>query len=139
MKKVGIATHAHLADGMKSVLEMLLGTTEGITFINAYTEDGCLEDELERFAASVEEDSQGILFTDICGGSVNQKAYQMASAERKNIMIVTGFNLAAVIEIVMAPDIMSRRELEEVVARAKEEMKVMPENVKKTADEEAFF
>lgn len=140
MKKVLIAAHAHLADGVKSILEMLLGTAEGISFINAYTDNICLEDELDAFIKSISEKDQGIIFTDICGGSVNQKAVQSLCASGRNLIVITGFNLAAVIEIVMEKDHMAVSAIEDVLSRARMEMKVMGcENIGKAETKEDFF
>ena len=72
MKKILIATHGHLASGYLSSIELLAGTTEGITVINAYVEENDFDQELMKFVDGVTENDQIFVFTDLFGGSVNQ-------------------------------------------------------------------
>lgn len=73
MKKILIATHGHLASGFLSSIQLLTGKVQEITVINAYVDECDYEQELNVFVNQVNEQDQIFVFTDLFGGSVNQK------------------------------------------------------------------
>ena len=88
MKKILIATHGNLASGAKSTLEFLVGNIVDITCIDAYVDpDENLIDILENYFSKIDADDEVIVFTDIKGGSVNQKIIQYIM--KPNIFLIT--------------------------------------------------
>ena len=90
MRKYIIATHGHMAYGINTTLNMLIGAQENLTIINAYT-DECKDPipEFEKIIAENPEDDI-VIMTDLFGGSVNNNAMLMTKNER--VHVVTGIN-----------------------------------------------
>lgn len=140
MKKILIATHGHLASGYLSSIELLAGTTEGITVINAYVEENDFDQELMKFVDGVTENDQIFVFTDLFGGSVNQKVTRTFLEQSSSSTVIAGFNLPIVLEILLATDELSETRIQEMVKKCREELKV--NSVREEVlvnDEEDFF
>ena len=81
MKKVLIATHGKMASGMSRTIQLLVGNMAEITTIDAYVEpDDDIETQMSQFFEQAGEEKI-FVFTDIQGGSVNQKLLKYS--ERK--------------------------------------------------------
>lgn len=140
MKKILIATHGHLASGYLSSIELLAGTTEGITVINAYVEENDFDQELMKFVDGVTENDQIFVFTDLFGGSVNQKVTRTFLEQSSSATVIAGFNLPIVLEILLATDELTETRIQEMVKKCREELKV--NSVREEVlvnDEEDFF
>lgn len=138
MRKYIIATHAHMAYGMNTTLNMLIGEQENLTVINAYT-DEC-KDPLPEFEKIVEEnqDDDIVIMTDLFGGSVNNNAILMTKNER--VHVVTGINLAVVVSIVMSDSSTPTKQvIEEAVSGAKDMIIYCNELVANSDDEDDSF
>lgn len=104
MKRFIVASHGELAKGIQSTIELFAGHELPITYITAYTKaDSDLDDQLKKALAPVTPADQVIIFTDLMGGSVNQKL-TLAAAPYKNIFIIAGFNLPVILEAVLSAD-----------------------------------
>jgi fructoselysine and glucoselysine-specific PTS system IIA component len=100
-RKFIIATHGRMASGIKSSLEMIIGQTEGLFLIEAYIEGNKgIEEELERVLSNIDTQAELIVFTDLLGGSITNQVLRLTHG--RNIHIVSGFNLAMLIETIMA-------------------------------------
>ena len=111
MRKYIIATHGHMAYGINTTLNMLIGAQENLTIINAYT-DECKDPipEFEKIIAENPEDDI-VIMTDLFGGSVNNNAMLMTKNERVHV----------VISIVMSDSSTPTKQMiEEAVAGAKD-------------------
>ena len=73
MRKVLVATHGYLADGIKSSVGILTGREDCITCIDAYVDQSDYTPQLRAFIDSVEEGDEAVIFTDMYGGSVNRE------------------------------------------------------------------
>ena len=49
MRKLLIATHGYLADGVKSSINILCGEKSEVTYLNAYVEDGDIKENVKDF------------------------------------------------------------------------------------------
>ena len=97
MFKFVVASHGDLAHGYQSTLEMFLGTGYDITYISAYLPDGPdLEEQIDQVLETVTEETQLIIFTDLFGGSVNQKFIEHTK-DMENVFIVAGVNLPTIL------------------------------------------
>lgn len=140
MKKILIASHGRLAAGVMSSVELLAGTTEGITTINAYVEDSDLELELEKFIEGVKEEDQVFAFTDLFGGSVNQKVTQSFLENQLNATVISGFNFPILLEILLAPEDLSEAQVNELLEKCRQELQAQVLKGTVTInDEEDFF
>ena len=134
MRKYVLATHGKMAEGMLTTIEMLAGTQENLTCINAYT-DEC-PDPLPELKRIVEANSEAeiVIMTDLLGGSVNNNASSLLSDPR--IHVVAAF--FAVIGILLsAEDQDTASVIESAVAEAKD-MMVYCNTVNATYDDEDF-
>lgn len=121
-RKFLIATHGTLAAGVKSALEIITGPTAHLFLIQAYVDENkSLSAEINAIAAQVGDQEEMIVFTDLLGGSVTNQILQYALAP--NIHVVSGFNLALVIEIVLSdPETPAVQVIAEALEAAKTQM-----------------
>lgn len=133
MKQILIATHGKMASGIRYTAEMIAGKSEEITTIDAYVNQ---EDDLEKQLKDYFETHKNdriIVFTDIMGGSVNQKL--MAYADLENVTLITGINLPVLVQVMFAGEDIAEKELEDYVKEAQKEMQIVHTVVKEETQE----
>lgn len=141
MKKLLIASHGDLAKGMLSSIQMITGSTAGITTINAYQEGVDLDGELTGFIQSVEAADEVFVFTDLYGGSVNQKITERFMREGLAIRIISGFNFPVILEILLGPETITSEMLAEMIEKSRRELQMNvldPQLVIEDAEEDFF-
>lgn len=137
MRRFFISSHGHLASGLKSSLEILLGKADNVTVFDAYVDQRSVESQVEAFLETVNEQDQAILISDLYGGSVNQVLYRYIN--RPNTMLVTGVNLALVLELAAMSDApLSKEELNQIIQASKETMQLVEMDLTETAQEDFF-
>lgn len=125
MKKIVIASHAKMAKGIQSTLELFIGSDLDVTYMSAYVEDEpTIEKQIETFFNQLKDEDQAVIFTDMFGGSVNQKMVT-ASQERENVFIIAGFNLPVVIEVIYGVEIYNHDNLKQLVENGKNAMQLV--------------
>lgn len=135
MKKILIATHGNLASGAKSTLELLVGNIVDITCIDAYVDpDENLIDILENYFSKIDDDDDVIVFTDIKGGSVNQKIIQYTM--KPNIFLITGFNLPILLELAIMDKKITVENLEEMIGICKNQLELIKIDMKRESDDD---
>ena len=122
MRKFLIATHGQFARGIKSSLEIIIGQTDNLFLIEAYVEGNKgIEPEMEAILENIGEDDELIVFTDLLGGSITNQV--LRSTQNRNVHVISGFNLALLIEVLMAgTDIPAPEIIESAIANAKEQI-----------------
>lgn len=135
MLRLLLASHGKFASGMKSSIDILAGSSEKLTVFDAYVDDQNVNDFIETFFSTVNENDQVILLSDLYGGSVNQVMYLFLN--RPNTFLVAGVNLALVLELVCKEEI-SVEELNELINQSKE-MLCLVEQDTNSIDETEFF
>ena len=123
MVKFFLSTHGHMASGLKSSIDILLGDSSCLTVFDAYVDEKSLEDELNAFYWTVEPEDQVILLSDMFGGSVNSMMYLFLN--RPNTMLVTGVNLALVIGLIVGKDSLTRESVEELIGQSREAIRIV--------------
>lgn len=104
MRRVLIASHGKLASGIQNSIKILTGMDEMIETIDAYVDETDYTEKLEAFVKKVNAEDEVFIFTDLYGGSVNQKVMVMvAEFKEKNIRVITGMNLPIVLSILLEP------------------------------------
>lgn len=122
MKKCFIASHGKLASGFKSSLEILLGNARNVTVFDAYLDENNFETVLVDYLNSQTESDQIILLSDLYGGSVNQ--IMLTHAQKSNIELIAGVNLAFVLEIVtMGENHLTHVEIDELIVNSRNALK----------------
>jgi mannose/fructose-specific phosphotransferase system component IIA len=78
-----------------------------------------------------------IVFTDLFGGSVNQKV--LLESVGKEVQIIAGFNLSLVLEVILNKDQLTEERLKQLITSAREAMQVVAPLPNKEVSEEEFF
>lgn len=145
MRKILIATHGYLADGIKSSIKILTGKDDCITCINAYVDQRDYTPDIQAFIDGVGEEDEAVIFTDLYGGSVNQKVVTMKPEER-GVFVVTGFNLTTVLGAILSDEALTSEVVDELVESGAKQMlrlskqrKVPQKQVTGNEAEAAFF
>lgn len=123
MRQILIATHGKMASGIRYTLELVVGKMDVITTIDAYVNP---EDDVEKMLEeyfSVHEEERIIAFTDLRGGSVNQKLMQYAA--RPGVTLITGMNLPVLLQVALAGEDVTDEDIDGYVRAAREELQVI--------------
>ena len=121
MKKFMVASHARLATGYQSTIDLFAGSDHQITYVSAYVDEVDLDQEVTNFISSISDDDQAVIFTDLFGGSVNQK-FVIAAQNKTNIFVVAGMNLPVILEIILSPDHFTRDVIDSLIANGRTAM-----------------
>ena len=135
MRKILLASHACLAGGMKSSVEMVTGPQEHLSAVCAYTEETPdFKGYLETVIRDLKAEDELVIVTDVLGGSVNHEASQFKNLA--NVHVIAGMNLALVLSLVIITEPDTSRLIEESIHAAKEQMMYM--NREHSGEEEDF-
>lgn len=134
MKKVLVASHGHLASGIRSSIEILTGMADMVEAVDCYVDDSDFTPRIQAFIDSVGPEDEAVIFTDIYGGSVFQKVVLM-EPEKRGIVHVTGMNLGLVIETLLGAEPVTADLIKQSVELARATMQVV-EPPSKAADNE---
>ncbi len=150
MVKFLIASHGHLAGGLKSTLEIILGEEAAldVTALNLFVEEAPGAENgkarIEEYFAGLGETDQAVVFSDIMYGSVNQML--MPYTDDARIFLLSGVNFPLVCEIVSAVaysgEEVSMEMLREMAKKGREELIFVNDAVKqeiKRDNEDSFF
>ncbi len=135
MKQILIATHGKMASGIRYTAELIVGKLAEIETIDAYvTPEDNVEEKFKEYFQKHEKD-RVIVFTDLMGGSVNQKL--MEYSKKENVTLVTGTNLPVLMQVMLADDDVTDDEIQEYIEDARSELQmVCLEEKKITPDKE---
>lgn len=123
MKQILIATHGKMASGIRYTAELIVGKMAEITTIDAYvTPEDNVEKKFEEYFEQHEND-RIFVFTDLMGGSVNQKL--LGYSQKENVTLITGTNLPVLMQVMMADDDVTEDEIQEFIDDAREELQVV--------------
>jgi fructoselysine and glucoselysine-specific PTS system IIA component len=101
IRKFIIATHGTFAGGIKSSLDIIIGSMEHVFLIQAYTDENIsVEAEIKKILEQINDQDELVVFTDLLGGSVTNQVIQ--NALKPNVHIVAGFNLPLIIDVLLA-------------------------------------
>lgn len=123
MKQILIATHGKMASGIRYTAELITGKSDEITTIDAYVNP---EDNLEEQFAAYFREHEGeriIVFSDLMGGSVNQKL--LGYAEKENVTLITGTNLPVLMQVMLADEDVDEEEIQEYIEASRQELQMV--------------
>ena len=137
MLKIFISSHGHFASGIKSSVEILMGPNPRITVFDAYVTQESVQEHLDKFYETVNEDDTVLLLSDLYGGSVNQVMYTYL--EKPNTTLIAGVNLALVMELAVREEI-TVEEVKQLVEQSREMLRVVEfEKNEEVKEDEDFF
>lgn len=103
--KILIATHGKLASGFQSSINILTGKGNSVEVVDAYVDDSDYTPQIDAFIDSVTDNEQAVIFTDLYGGSVNQKVVtRLVPKGKDNIFLIANSNLAIILSILLLPE-----------------------------------
>lgn len=122
MKKIIIASHQYLAQGLKSTLEYIVPNTVEVIDINAYIENISVENQILTSLEQCNEEEQIFVFTDLLGGSVNQAFIEKIT--KYNIELIAGANLPIIMTIVLSlgEQDLTKDEIREAIEEARNQL-----------------
>ena len=102
-------------------MNFLIGNVDNVDYITAYV-DGAkpINEQIEEYFAKIPQEDEVVIFTDIKGGSVNQK--MIPYCVRENTFLVSGFNLAILIEVTMTPEKLTNDFLKAKIEEARNQL-----------------
>lgn len=102
MRRFIVVSHAYMAQGIVSSLELIAGKQPNLTYHCAYVEaNNPYQVELIKEIESYPVDDEIVIFTDLFGGSVNNEIMALTN-QYANIHLVTGMNLLLLLSIMLA-------------------------------------
>lgn len=123
MKQILIATHGKMASGIRYTAELIVGQMAEIETIDAYvTPEDNVEEKFKEYFQKHEHD-RVIVFTDLMGGSVNQKL--MEYSKKENVTLITGTNLPVLMQVMLADDDVTDDEIQEYIDDARNELQMV--------------
>ncbi|WP_119318539.1 PTS sugar transporter subunit IIA [Companilactobacillus formosensis] len=134
MNKILIATHGHLASGLQSSLDILTGLGSKITVIDAYVDDHNYIFDIQKFINDLNGE-KGVIFTDLIGGSVNQKVI-LELNNKKNIYLISGVNLPVVLSVLLETRPINEDVLNDIIQSSQVEMVSLKDNSIKETEED---
>lgn len=134
MRHILIATHSTFASGINGSLELLVGTRPEISVIDAYIDDSDYTHKVNEFFAEYNSADEYIVFTDLFGGSVNQKIFSYKN--KYDFHLITGFNLPILLEIILYGNQLSVPVVEELIEKCRQELSLVVFEEEKNAEED---
>ncbi len=137
-KRYLVATHGELAKGFQSSLNILADKGSSIEIINAYVTEEDYTSQIIEFVQEIQQDEQAIIFTDLFGGSVNQKVLvEVLTQKKENIFIISNTNLAVLLTLIVGSE--EEKLTAELIQEAIEESQVKLVPTSQTVEKDTFF
>ena len=124
MRRLLVATHGRFAEGIGETLGLILGASQPLEILNAYTTpDFDMAKAAKDYVSGLGEEDELIVAADVFGGSV-ANAFTEYTADGR-VHVVTGLNLPLLIVLVsmLGSEGSSGNSLEEMIQNAIEEAK----------------
>ena len=124
MRRLLVATHGRFAEGIGETLGLILGASQPLEILNAYTTpDFNMAKAAKDYVSGLGEEDELIVAADVFGGSV-ANAFAEYTADGR-VHVVTGLNLPLLIVLVsmLGSEGSSGNSLEEMIQNAIEEAK----------------
>lgn len=139
MKKVLVCSHGTLASGIAHAVHILMGEDAPIEAIDFYVDEQDKTPEVQAFIDGISPDDEGVICTDLKGGSVCNTVMQL-NPESHGIFHVTGVNLICVLGILLADEKITSNSLKQIISDAQTQMELveMVQEAASTSDDDFF-
>lgn len=95
--KIIVTGHGNFASGIESTVKLLAGQIKNVNYID-FTEEMNEEDLMKKFEKAVKPDEYVVFFCDLLGGTPYKQAALLSTKSKKDIAVVCGCNVAALLE-----------------------------------------
>lgn len=137
-RKFLIASHGKLAAGMQNALAILANQGEAFEVINAYVTEEDYTPAIVSFLRDVDEEEQGVILTDLYGGSVNQRIVgEVMVSGKENVFVISNANLAIALTLLFLNE--GAELTSEDIQQALNECQVQLVSLDQTSEEEEIF
>ena len=133
MRKYLIASHGHLASGLQSSLEILTGMGDKVSVIDAYVDDHDYVPDIKKFIEQLNGEV-GVIFTDLVGGSVNQKV-MLEVVGHENVLVISGTNLSIVLSVILEADELTKEKLNGLISQSQVQLVEAPQENTEMSDD----
>ncbi len=118
-RKILLASHNHMASGLKSSIEFLAGEQDNLMALDAYVDGQAIDQKIKELFAGFPKETEVLIFTDLLSGSVNQKLFPYRLREHTHL--ITGMNLPIVLSTVLklSESYLSNEEMRSLVEEAR--------------------
>ena len=100
MRKIILASHHLMAEGLKDTLQYIVSSLDHIEAVCAYMDNVPVEQQLKKAIGEIDKNDEYIIFTDMLGGSVNQQFCPYVNDHRH---LICGINLPCALSLVLQP------------------------------------
>ncbi|MDO4170835.1 MAG: hypothetical protein Q4D45_13205 [Lachnospiraceae bacterium] len=101
MKKIILASHGGLAEGMKTTVKMLSGMNDGI-YAFGFHDGEDIKEVFQHVSNLINDDDEFVIITDAPGGSVNTVLTPLV--EHKNVHLISGMNTILVLSLALSAE-----------------------------------
>lgn len=120
MIKLVVVAHGHFATGAASALELIAGKQEEVAFID-FSEGMSAQTVKEKIVAELVDQSEVLVLSDLLGGTPFKVSTEMMAEFNGKMNVLSGLNLAMLIEAAFARNMLSFDELvDKLVTTAKD-------------------
>jgi len=117
--RIVVAAHGNLAAALLSAAELICGPTDDLRAVGIQPEDSP-ESFGDRLAAALGDPGEPLLvLTDLAGGTPNNVALRLVRG-RPSAFVISGVNLAVVMEAAMSIDVLDRAAVDRLVELGRE-------------------
>lgn len=120
MIKLVVVAHGHFATGAASALELIAGKQEEVAVID-FSEGMSAQTVKEKIVAELVDQSEVLILSDLLGGTPFKVSTELMAEFNGKMNVLSGLNLAMLIEAVFARNMLSFDELvDKLVTTAKD-------------------
>ncbi|MEZ0117609.1 PTS sugar transporter subunit IIA [Heyndrickxia coagulans] len=136
MRKILIASHHKMAEGMKDTLNYITGGQGDVHALSAYLTNTPVREEIEALLKDTKDEDEVLVFTDLLGGSVNQAFFPYTS--RPHFHVITGMNLPVILSLLLKSEdsYLTAEEIQSALHDAKEQLMYVNEYVANLPEED---
>ena len=101
MRRIVIASHGKMAEGVKHTLDFITGGNFNIYAVCAYVDETPLNKTISDLFSSFDPNDEVVVLTDMISGSVNQ---EFMSYRNKGIFLIAGINIPLALAVTLEDD-----------------------------------
>ncbi len=119
MKKVILASHGKLSEGMYDSVRMIIGNVEDLTYfgLKEGQDNNEIADLVKGYMDENGKKSQYIIVCDLLGGSVSNAVSRFSMLD--NVYVINGMNMGLVISLLLEQGVLDPGRISELIEESK--------------------